>query len=207
MARDYKYRSANTSLKRSRYGSGSHRNNSLVIWKWMLITAFIIGFVVFIFYIGSKKDQPATSMTTALDAMPSQSEQKDGQQQPEAQAEADGPEFKFYSILTDQEAVVPEHEIDTRSREERVGQAKKTQYHLQAGSFKDFDEADQLRAKLASMGIDARIERAKINNVTWHRIKMGPYTRISSVNTILSRLKSMGVDVLVIENEHTAEPG
>jgi len=54
--------------------------------------------------------------------------------------------------LPEKEVVVPEYEIKTRTREERVGKAKETHYMMQAGSFKTFKEADHLRAKLCFYG-------------------------------------------------------
>lgn len=197
MARDYKYRTERKSQRR-RYGSDSDSSSGL--WRWMLITALIIGFVVFLFYLGSSgKDAsnlPAGSGTKPASETPAQ---KAASQKTQAPAEPETPEFKFYSILADQEVAVPEHEIDTRSREERLGQAKPAEYHLQAGSYRQLNDADQLRAKLALMGIESRIEKAKVNNVVVYRIKMGPFTRMSSVSTIRSRIKDMGIDTMLVE--------
>lgn len=180
---------------------------SLALWKWMLITGLIIGFVVFLFYLGTKdskpdKTQPVSQSDQSTRPDKTQSEQNSDEaknKQAEIKPEPQNPQFEFYTVLTEREVVVPDHEIDTRSREERVGQVRATLYHLQAGSYKDFKEADQLRAKLALMGIESRIEKAKVGNVTWHRIKMGPYARMKSVDIIRSRLRTDGIDSIVIE--------
>lgn len=107
--------------------------------------------------------------------------------------------FDFYTILPKKEFVVPEFEIKTRSREERVGQGKLAQYILQAGSFKALKEAEPLRAKLATMGIESRIEKTKVGNVAWYRVNIGPYTRVNTTDTIRQRLKQRGIDVIVTE--------
>ena len=109
------------------------------------------------------------------------------------------PQFDFYTILPEKEVIVPDYEINTRAREERVGQAKTASYILQAGSFRDFKDADSLRAKLALMGIESKVEKAKVGNVVWNRVKMGPYTQMTSVSTIRSRLRENGIDVVVME--------
>ena len=119
---------------------------------------------------------------------------------PEPQVVA--PQFDFYTILPEKEVVVPDYEINTRAREERVGQAKKANYIMQAGSFKEFKDADSLRAKLALMGIESRVEKAKIGNVIWHRVKMGPYDRMASVSSIRARLRQNGIDAIVTEKGH-----
>jgi cell division protein FtsN len=205
MPRDYKYRSEDRNIKRSRRSSG--REDSLALWKWMLITALIIGFVVFLFYLGSKGGNQTGNPPVTQSALDSKQDKKPAEKMTAAMAnkkaevkpEPEIPQFDFYTILPEKEVVVPDHEIDTRSREERVGQAKPTQYILQAGSFKDFKEADRLRAKLALMGIESRIEKAKVGSVTWYRIKMGPYARMNSVSIIRSRLRDNGIDAIVTE--------
>lgn len=205
MARDYKYRAEDRKVIRRRRKSG--REGSLALWKWMLITALIIAFVVFLFYLRSKGgkqvNMPPVSQTIPAGKQEKTQALDNGKAAADIKAEAkpapEIPQFDFYTILPEKEVVVPDHEIETRSREERVGQAKVTKYILQAGSYKDFKEADRSRAKLALMGIESRIEKAKVGSVTWYRIKLGPYTRMSSVSIIRSRLRSNGIDAIVTE--------
>ena len=70
---------------------------------------------------------------------------------------------------------------------------------LQAGSFKTFKEADGLRTKLAAMGMESTVQKAKIGSVNWYRVKMGPYTQMPSINTIRARLRQNGIDVIITE--------
>lgn len=143
---------------------------------------------------------------------------------PEASSELERevPQFDFYTILPEKEVLVPDHEIITRVREEHITQpaanslpvdsttavnAEEPQtipksgvtYMMQAGSFKNSVDAEKMRANLEAMGIEARIERAKVGETIWHRIKMGPYTQMSSVSTIRARLRQSGIDVIVTE--------
>ncbi len=194
MAKDYKHRTQNKKT------ASSYRQEpkSLGLWRWMLITALIISFVVFLVYLsslGSKQSTPQQVEPVATKAEAPKQEKK-----PEPGPVL--PQFDFYTILPEKEVIVPDYEINTRAREERVGQAKTASYILQAGSFKEFKDADSLRAKLALMGIESKVEKAKIGNVLWHRVKMGPYAQMSSVTTIRNRLRGNGIDVLVIEIGH-----
>jgi cell division protein FtsN len=118
---------------------------------------------------------------------------------PEAQSIPKPPRFDFYTILPEKEVVVPDYEINTRTREERVGKAKETHYMMQAGSFKAFKEADQLRAKLGLLGIESTVHKAKVGSVVWYRVKIGPYTQMTSVSAIKSRLRQNSIDVIVTE--------
>lgn len=133
-------------------------------------------------------------------------------------ANGEAPQFEFYTILQEKEVVVPEHEIVTRTRAEVMtlpaetpidttaptipveAQTKATTaYVMQAGSFKNSIDAEKMRTNLESMGIEARVERAKVGESVYHRIKMGPYTQMTSVSAIRTRLKQSGIDVIVTE--------
>ena len=198
MAKDYKYRVQNKQ-------SLSYRKKpeSLSLWRWMLITVLIISFVVFvvrtIVSFQSAPSVPVAQVTspTKLPEVAEKVEEAKPEKAPEPAPVL--PQFDFYTILPEKEVIVPDYEINTRTREERVGQAKAASYILQAGSFKDFDDADNLRAKLAAMGIESKVEKAKVGSVIWNRVKMGPFTQITSVNTIRSRLRENGIDVIVTE--------
>lgn len=204
MAKDYKHRAQGKKTPQRRQNNGHQPSVSL--WKWMLITALIILFVVFLVYLKSgttKIPAPPVSQTLPI-TKPAKTNSKSEEvakekKKTESKAEPKQPRFDFYTILPEKEVVVPEHEIKTRAREERVGKAKETKYIMQAGSFKTFKEADQLRAKLALMGIESKVEKAKVGNVTWNRVKMGPYIHMNSVNVIRSRLRKNGIDVMVTE--------
>ncbi|MGZ5008381.1 MAG: SPOR domain-containing protein [Methylobacter sp.] len=196
MAKDYKHRTQHRNS-----ASYRQRPQSLSLWRWMLITASIISFVVFLVYLRST----GSKQVTAQPDVPAKTEEMKAEApKPEKKTETGPvlPQFDFYTILPEKEVIVPDYEINTRAREERVGQAKITSYILQAGSFRDFKDADSLRAKLALMGIESKVEKAKVGNVVWNRVKMGPYTQMTSVSTIRGRLRENGIDVVVMEIGH-----
>ncbi|MEI6068186.1 MAG: SPOR domain-containing protein, partial [Methylococcaceae bacterium] len=160
MSRDYKPRPQGR--KAGLRGKKFDRQPGIGLWKGMLITAIIIAFVVFLVYLrrngSTTENPPQTSQTipnkTGVESVVAPKEE----QKPEIKL----PQFDFYTILPEKEVVVPEYEIKTRTREERVGKAKETHYIMQAGSFKTFKEADRLRAKLAAMGIESKVQKAKV---------------------------------------------
>jgi len=109
-------------------------------------------------------------------------------------------QFDFYKVLPGAEFVVPDYEVKTRKREERIGKVKEgALYSVQAGSFRKYKDADSLKAKLVLMGFSPKIEKAPVKSVVWYRVKMGPYKRMSSVDAIKSRLTDNGMVALVIE--------
>jgi cell division protein FtsN len=204
MTRDYKPRVQERSAQGGRDAAERrqrfNRASSIGLWRWMLITALIITFVVFLVYliIGSKQI-PQISQSLQGNAGAENTAIPKEEKKTEIKPGPKSPQFDFYTILPDKEVVVPEYEIKTRTREERVGKAKETHYIMQAGSFKSFKEADKLRAKLALMGIESKVQKAKVGSVNWYRVKMGPFTQTASVNSIRSRLRQNGIDVIITE--------
>ena len=203
MAKDYKYRAQ---AKRVRNGKKTENAlYSIGFWKWMLITMLSIAFVVFLVYLKSitpkKPDiEHTTQQQSPLNSAKAgsstiQKPAENTQTVPEHQA----PRFDFYRLLPEKEVVVPDYEINTRTREERIGKTKEAHYIMQVGSFRSFKEADQLRAKLGLLGIESKVHKAKVENIAWFRVKIGPYSRMASVSAIKSRLRQNGIPVIVTE--------
>jgi cell division protein FtsN len=203
MARDYKHRAQSRDVNNRR--RNSQEASSVGLFKWMLITALIIGFAVFLVYLKSpglqkaaplaqnQETAPATKSGKADTSHKVSADQETKEQKPQP------PQFDFYTILPKKEVVVPDHEIKTRTREEQVGKNKKANYVIQAGSSRDFKDADQLKAKLALMGIESKIQKAKVESVIWYRVKIGPYSQMGSVNSIMSRLQKNGMKPVITE--------
>jgi cell division protein FtsN len=197
MSRDYKPRDQDKKigLRRQKYGK---QQPKIVLWKWMLIVAITISFVVFLVYL---KTMPIKPINIKQSSQPIENKvAADHEKNPEIKQEPKGPQFDFYTILPDKEVVVPEYEIKTRVREERVGKAKEAHYMMQAGSFKTAKEADNLRIKLASMGIESKVQKGKVGSVNWYRVKLGPFDQADSISAIRSRLRQNNVDVVITEN-------
>jgi cell division protein FtsN len=190
MARDYKHRIP-TAKKRS-------PKRTISRWQGLLIAALVFGFVAFLIYlkVTAPKEQDAV-VVAGVAATPEKTAAKNDKTDP---AKPKAPHFEFYTILPKQEIVVPDYEIKTREREERLGKAKAASYIMQVGSFNTFKEADQLKAKLALMGIASKVDKTKLNDIAaLYRVKLGPFTQMTSVNTIRIRLKTLGANVIVTE--------
>lgn len=177
-------------------------------WRWGLVFVLIALFVYFLYSLSltEKQDKPKTSITKAL-KQPTKKPVKVAIKKSSVKAKptkADKPkdniQYDFYTILPEAEFVIPEHEVKTRKREERIGKAKTgVKYSVQAGAFRHYKDADSLKAKLLMMGFSPKIEKATVGSATWYRVKMGPYSRLASIDAIQSRLKSKNMDALVIE--------
>ena len=81
------------------------------------------------------------------------------------------PKFDFYTILPEIEVPVREWEYSVKDDEDEPSLAPGI-YVLQVGSFKQFDDADHAKARLALHGITARIQRVLINGQNvWFRFR------------------------------------
>lgn len=75
-------------------------------------------------------------------------------------------------------------------------------YILQVGSYRKFEDADRVKASLALLGLEARIEVATLGSgETWHRVRIGPLTDLQRVEATKAQLKSNGMDALLIRTD------
>jgi cell division protein FtsN len=110
-----------------------------------------------------------------------------------------GEKYDFYEMLPNFEVVVPEKEKDVKrdlpatARVERPGV-----YVLQAGSYRNEADADRVRAQLSMQGIDAKVQRVAVDADVWHRVRIGPITKLDDLNRLRKQLQAADVDALVI---------
>ncbi|WP_174515496.1 SPOR domain-containing protein, partial [Xanthomonas axonopodis] len=74
-----------------------------------------------------------------------------------------------------------------------------TRYILQAGSFGASGDAESTKAKLAMMGLAARVESADISGKTVYRVRMGPYGSASELAEAKQKLTGSGLSAIAIK--------
>jgi cell division protein FtsN len=114
------------------------------------------------------------------------------------------PQYDFFTVLPEMEVVVPEQELSERIQPETAsaaGQADSSRYLLQVGSFRELADADQLKARLALLGVVARVQSVTVNDATWHRVRVGPVNSAREADDMRSRLADNGIDSLVMKDQ------
>jgi cell division protein FtsN len=106
--------------------------------------------------------------------------------------------YDFYDQLPKFEVVVPEKEKDVKRDVRDVPETRRGTYVLQAGSYKNFADADRVRAQLALQGVESKVQKVSVDNDTWHRIRIGPISNLDELNKLRTTLRKADVDVLVI---------
>ncbi len=111
--------------------------------------------------------------------------------------------FQFYQILTDKQkstAAAPAKPADQAKTADKNQPAKSLSaaYEpqiLQAGSFPSANDAENLKAKLALLGVEASIQTATIKDKgVWYRVRTGPYKNADELNRARGFLKQNGVN-------------
>jgi cell division protein FtsN len=77
--------------------------------------------------------------------------------------------------------------------------ASSERYFLQAGAFNTASEAENLKARLALMGIQSSTQRADVpDRGVMHRVRIGPFPNMDELGPARSRLVDAGVNPTVI---------
>ncbi len=99
-------------------------------------------------------------------------------------------EFEFYELLKDIEKVMP----DDLPESAPVRADADVDYYLQAASFRDYEDAEKLRAKLALKGYKSVTQMRQVEGKgTYYRIRLGPYADKRKAKTARARLQKLGV--------------
>lgn len=189
---DYKHRASPKS--RAKNGSG---NSGLWFFGGFITGAFIMGLV----WLKLGPDLAAGRVPGLSQDKPQPTER---QRKPVPK-----PEFQFYTILPEMEVVIPDEEIlppksvrpePVPSKESKTQPASKESYILQMGSFRKFVDADRMKARLALIGIEAKIQKVSINNKdTYHRVRSGPFSSQSQLNRVRKLARENNISTLVIK--------
>lgn len=72
-------------------------------------------------------------------------------------------------------------------------------YLLQAGSFRQREDAERLRASLLLTGLQASVSEVNLSSGRWHRVNVGPYYQTADLQSAISILDSVNVRPLVMK--------
>ena len=154
------------------------KKESTSLWVWAALFLLLISFIGFILFLDQKIVQSG----------------KDGGKEQSGGSE-NKPKIDFYSVLPQREVEIPISDEDREAIENpTINKEAEQKVILQVGSFQSAADADSLKAQLAFLGLEARIQPAQISDDTWHRVQLGPFAS----NSKLSRAKN-----LLIENQIT----
>lgn len=149
---------------------------------------------------------PAPVVTKPKAAPASKATKKTEPKKPEEQ------NLDFYNMLPQQTVDVPTDNYSSGTNKKGPGPVLQTntqrptatdsdrprKVFLQAGSFRKARDADRRRAELALIGVESRIEKVRVNDGYWHRVRLGPFSSLDTANQIRARLHSENIQTLMV---------
>jgi cell division protein FtsN len=174
-------------------GSNSRKGSSIFTGVLIgLIVGAVLAVGVALWATGSNPFQlsrdaaaPAKSSAPAKSAAP-------------AAAPDSAPSFDFYKVLPDN--------ADGTLPSTAAPAASPPLYYLQAGAFQRADEADNLKAQLALLGVEAVIQTSEVaNKGVLHRVRVGPFRAIDEVNRTRSLLTQNNIPVTLVKEVPTQQ--
>jgi len=114
---------------------------------------------------------------------------------PAAPEKGEDKDFDFYKILPQGgDAALPPAQ---QSAPAAVASEK---LYLQLGAFSDPSEADNLKARLALLGVEASVQRLDTpDKGTLHRVRAGPYASPEEMGTVRAQLAQLGIESSVVK--------
>jgi cell division protein FtsN len=167
-----------------------------------LLTGFLIGLGL-AYYLFAKGLIPRPESGRTGDTASSAPGETAAEEVAPATGEARKSRYDFFTVLPEMEVVVPEQEVE---KSQATGQpADPAQaagsYILQVGSFQARPDAEQMKAKLALLGMVAQIQTVAVKETTWHRVRVGPVSGARQADEMRRLLADNGIDSLVLRNQ------
>jgi len=108
------------------------------------------------------------------------------------------PSFDFYKVLpSDAPSELPPAPDAA---------AEPTLYYLQAGAFQNAADADNLKAQLAMLGVEAVIQTGEVaDKGVFHRVRVGPFRALDEVNRTRSLLTQNDIPATLVKELPTPQ--
>ena len=199
MSKDYK-----TSSRRA--ASGKSGNGSLLIG---ILIGLLLGLGVALAVAWYINKMPTPFLTRSAPPAKSAGEKAAVPPPPRSGEKSDKaveskPRFDFYKILPGSEDQVGEQQSKDPPQKASTGKPSET-FFLQAGAFQSAPDADNLKARLALLGMEASVQTTSLpDKGVWHRVRVGPYGTVEDLNRARDTLKQNGIETSLIRARETA---
>ena len=124
---------------------------------------------------------------------------------------SDKPRFDFYKILPGNSEAIPDPKPAAKPNEPKQAEANKDKesketalkepVFLQTGSFQNAGDADNQKARLAMLGIEAGVQQVMLQDKVWYRVRLGPFRKIEEVNALRADLARQGIDANIVKKD------
>ncbi len=183
MAKDFAKKRPSAKARKQAATSKQAQPKAVKPWRWYgsgVLTGVLLSFLL---YLGTL---PPSGAGTPIETA----------QEPQEQAPT--PRFDFYTLLPERTMDVEVDPNDIPPQRASL-RAASEYYLLQAGSFKQREDADRRRAELLLLGLDPQVEQSDGDNGRWFRVYLGPFESKSKMAKARSMTASQEIDTLLLK--------
>lgn len=170
---------------------------------WQIAAGFVLGAVVST-ALGVRDYLPFLSTDTGPLPDPAATAPPEGDAGVAAEpAAVPKPKYDFYTVLPELDQVIPDAELTEQAAAPPPAPSDPvtptSRYFLQAGSFRDSNDAESMKAKLAMTGMRAGVTPVNINGATWYRVRVGPFGNPQDLDAARRQLGADGVQAIALK--------
>ena len=154
-------------------------------WRWYGAGVLTGVFLSFLFYLGTLPGPGRGVPTGTGEAL--------------TEEPAPKPRFDFYTLLPEQTIEVELEPGEVQRPRADASSVDTQRYLLQAGSFRQREDADRRRAELLLLGLEPRVEETSGDNGRWYRVYLGPYDSRSKMAKARSLTAAQDIDTLLLK--------
>jgi cell division protein FtsN len=172
-------------------------------WIWLL-AGVLLGLALSAYVLMREGQNGRTAPKPNPEAQAPREPETPVAQRAEPPREPAKPKYDFYTVLAEREVVIPDNELAEQARREAQAaqpNAAGERYQLQAGAFSDARDAEAVKARLALIGLVARVETGEVKGNTIHRVRLGPYATARDLESAKRQLAENGIDKAIAIRE------
>ncbi len=174
-------------------------------WVWLFAGILIGFFLSFLFYLREIVPHPSTVVVSRdVPVFENEAiapiEDSESVELSEAESIESAPQtnFEFYEVLPKIEVEVPDDIVSAEVSEANQPTNKPSNYYiLQVGAYRDANMAQGLKAHLASLGVQAVIQVAEVNQMQVHRVQIGPSANVNYLNDLRAQLAASQIESII----------
>ncbi|NKB46584.1 MAG: hypothetical protein GKR77_02245 [Legionellales bacterium] len=159
---------------------------------WVIVLFFILLLAAILYYLSDYTDFDAIKRDLA--------QTRDLTSEQTSSTTHDTTRFEFYQLLPEMKVstgVKPQQQESTSTSTVPSAPPPKIEYLLQVASFRHLAEADSLKAQLILLGFDVAISTSQQQDITWYRVRLGPFATRPQAEDMRKALRKHQYDSLL----------
>ena len=109
-------------------------------------------------------------------------------------------DYDFYKVLSGTHSKEDTHRLDVNKTSSENNKATiSAKRYLQLGAFQSEQQADNLKAKLALIGIEAQIQSKDNGTMILHRVRIGPFLSQEALDRVRTQLKASNIESTIVQ--------